>query len=159
LDAGDLHTLTETPVGPGPYAVAATTAAAHTAGHVFAALTGGDEVAMLDAAGALLATTHLGGLGFPQGIAVDATDGRVYVSYALSPRYGQIAALDGVTGEIVRVIPPTLDHPLAGVGRLAITRASVDPPGRHLLIDSIEETLTYDLDADEWLDARSASSQ
>ena len=91
LDAGDLRTLTETAIGPGPYALVAAPAA----GHVFAALTGGDEVAMLDASGVLLTTTRLGGLGFPQGLAVDPTDGHVYVSYALSPRYGQIAALDG----------------------------------------------------------------
>ena len=68
LDVDDLHTLTETAVGPGPYALAAV----QEAGHVFAALTGGDEVAMLDASGNLLTTTHLGGLGFPQGLAVDA---------------------------------------------------------------------------------------
>ena len=67
LDAGDLRTLAETAVGPGPYALAA----APEASHVFVALSGGDEVAMLDARGALLTTTRLGGLGFPQGLAVD----------------------------------------------------------------------------------------
>ena len=67
LDAGDLRTLAETAVGPGPYALVA----APEAGHVFAALSGGDEVAMLDARGTLLTTTRLGGLGFPQGLAVD----------------------------------------------------------------------------------------
>jgi len=40
-------------------------------GHVFAALSGGDLVALLDAAGTMLSTTHLGGLGFPQGLAYD----------------------------------------------------------------------------------------
>ena len=155
LDAGDLRLLSETTVGSGPYALAA----APQAGHIFAALTGGDEVAMLDASGTLLATTHLGGLGFPQGIAVDATDGRVYVSYALSPRYGQIAVLDGVTGAVVRLIPPTLNRPLAGASRLAITRTSGDPPERHLRIDSTAGTLTYNLESDEWIDARSIASQ
>ncbi len=109
---------------------------------------------MLDAAGKLLATTHLGGLGFPQGLAVDPT-GRVYVSYALSPRYGQIAVLDGVTGALVRLIPPTLDHPLAGAGRLTIARASGDPPARHLRIDSTRRGIDIQSESEGWIDARS----
>ena len=148
LDAGDLRTLAETAVGPGPYALVA----APEVGHVFAALTGGDEVAMLDACGTLLTTTRLGGLGFPQGLAVDPKDGRVYVSYALSPRYGQIAALDGATGAIVGIIPPTLDRPLTGAGRLTITQAGGDPTGHRLLIDSDQGVLTYNLDTGEWID-------
>ena len=148
LDAGDLRTMAETVVGPGPYALAAVPEASH----VFAALSGGDEVAMLDASGDLLTTTRLGGLGFPQGLAVDPTDGRVYVSYALSPRYGQIAALDGATGVIVGIIPPTLDRPLAGAGRLAITLAANDPAGHRLLVDTDQGLLTYGLDAGMWED-------
>jgi uncharacterized repeat protein (TIGR01451 family) len=146
LDADDLRTLAETAVGPAPYALAAAPAA----GHVFVALTGGDEVAMLDAAGNLVATTSLGGLGFPQGMAIDPTDGRVYVSYALAPRYGQIAVLDGATGALVRTIPPTLDRPLTGAGRLMITQAGVDPAGRRLLVTTDQGVLTYDLDAGMW---------
>ena len=153
LDAGDLRTLAETAVGPGPYALVA----AQEAGHVFAALSGGDEVAMLDASGALLTTTRLGGLGFPQGLAADPTDGRVYVSYALSPRYGQIAALDGATGAIVQVIPPTLDRPLTGAGRLMITHTGGDSPAHLLQIESAAGLLTYNLDTDEWIDAGSVS--
>jgi DNA-binding beta-propeller fold protein YncE len=150
LDAGDLRLLVETAVGPGPYALAA----AQETGHVFAALTGGDEVAMLDASGRLLATTRLGGLGFPQGLAVDPKDGRVYVSFALSPRYGQIAALDGVTGAIVQVIAPTLDRPLTGAGRLVVTQSGGSSPARLLQIDGPAGPLTYNLDTREWIDAR-----
>jgi DNA-binding beta-propeller fold protein YncE len=146
LDAGDLRMLAETAVGPGPYALAA----APETGHAFVALSGGDAVAMLDAAGTLLATTRLGGLGFPQGLAVDPTDNRVYVSYALSPRYGQIAALDGATGAIVRIIPPTLDRPLTGAGRLMITQAGVDPAGHRLLVTTDQGVLPHDLDAGMW---------
>ena len=80
LDAGDLRTLTRDIYRARPYVVAAATAAAPEAGRVFAALSGGDEVATLDAAGTLLSLTHLGGLGFPQGLAVDPTDGRVVSS-------------------------------------------------------------------------------
>ena len=153
LAANDLRTLAETYIGPGPYALAAVPAT----GHVFAALTGGDEVAMLDASGSLLNMTRLGGLGFPQGLAVDVADSRVYVSYALSPRYGQIAALDGMTGAIVRVIRPALDRPLTDAGRLAITRAGGDRPARLLQIENAAGPLTYNLDTDKWLDARSGT--
>ncbi len=148
LDAGDLRTLAETPVGPGPYALAA----APEAGHVFVALSGGDAVVMLDAAGALLTTTHLSGLGFPQGLAADPTAGRVYVSYALTPRYGQIAALDSATGAVVQVIPPTLDRPLTDIGRLTITQAGGDPPTRLLQIEAAAGLQTYNLDTDAWID-------
>ena len=148
LDATDLRTLAETAVGPGPYALAAVPEASH----VFVALSGGDVVVMLDASGALLTTTHLGGLGFPQGLAVDPRDGRVYVSYTLSPRYGQIAALDGATGAVVGIIPPTLDRPLAGAARLTITRAGDDPAGHRLLVATDRGVLTYDLDAGMWED-------
>ena len=53
--------------------------------------------------------------------------------------------LDGVTGALVRVIPPTLDRPLAGAGRLTITRAGGDPWARHLRIDGPGGALTYNL--------------
>jgi hypothetical protein len=85
-------------------------------------------------------------------LAVDPSDSRVYVSYARSPRYGQIAALDGATGAIVGIIPPALDRPLAGAGRLAITQAADDPAGRRLLIATDQGVLTYNLDAGLWED-------
>jgi hypothetical protein len=85
-------------------------------------------------------------------LAVDPRDGRVYVSYTLSPRCGQIAALAGATGAIVGIIPPTLHRPLAGAARLTITRAGDDPAG-HRLLDATERgVLTYDLDAGMWQD-------
>ena len=152
LDAGDLRTLAETSVGPGPYALVA----APDTGHIFAALSGGDEVAMLDASGTLLSTTRLGGLGFPQGLVVDVIDDRVYVSYALSPRYGQIAALDSATGAVVQVIPPTLDRPLTGARLLMITQAGSSPV-RLLQIEGDAGPLIYNLDTAEWIDARSGS--
>ena len=119
LEAETLQPLAETAVGPGPYAVAA----AAPTGSVFVALTGSDEVAMLAADGRLLRRTPLGGLGFPQGIAVDESVGRIYVSYFLSPHYGQIAVLDARTGAMVRTIPPTLDRPLSGIGSLKLEGA------------------------------------
>ncbi len=142
LAADDLRTLREVAVGPGPYAVVAAPAAER----VFVALTGADRVAMLDArTGALLGLTRLEGLGFPQGLALDEQAGRLYVVYALSPRYRQIAALDVGTGEVVAVIPPTLDRPLTGAEALA-----VDPTRRRLLVSAEEGIHVYDLAQGRW---------
>jgi DNA-binding beta-propeller fold protein YncE len=149
LAADDLRTVAETEVGPGPYAVEAL----RSAGRVFVALTGSDEVAMLDAHGFRLTTTHLGGLGFPQGLAADETTDRVYVVYALSPHYQQIAALDGATGEVVQVIPATLDRPLTGAEALVVTGASGSPAGHRLWVSTGEGVLAYDLDRGQWEDA------
>jgi len=143
LAADDLQTLHEVPVGPGPYAVVASPRT----GRVFVALTGSDGVAMLDAAtGALLSVTRLGGLGFPQGMALDEATDRLYVVYALSPRYRQIAVLDAVTGEMVEAIAPTLDRPLVAAEALA-----VDPALRRLLVSAEDGIHAYDLAHRRWL--------
>ncbi len=144
LAADDLRPLADIPVGPGPYAVAVLPAT----GRIFVALTGGtDEVAVLDMAGLrLLGTTHLGGLGYPQSLVADETTGRVYVLYLLSPRYRQIAVLDGVTGAVLEVIPATLDRPLTNAATLAL-----DPVGRRLLVrTSGGSVLDYDLATSAW---------
>lgn len=142
LDAADLRTLHETPVGAGPYAVVAEPAT----GRVFVALTGGAGVAMLDAhSGALLGVTPLDGLGFPQGLALDEAARRVYVVYALAPRYHQIAALDSATGVILEIIPATLDRPLTGAEAIA-----VDPMHRRLLVSAEAGVLAYDLARGRW---------
>ncbi|MCX7706765.1 MAG: hypothetical protein N2204_01990, partial [Anaerolineae bacterium] len=142
LAADDLRTLNEVAVGPGPYAVVAAPAA----GRVFVALTGSDSVAMLDArTGALLGLTHLDGLGFPQGLALDEEAGRLYVVYALSPRYRQIAILDAGTGQGLAVIPATLDRPLTGAEALV-----VDPARRRLLVSAEEGIHVYDLRRGRW---------
>ncbi len=142
LAADDLRTLNEVAVGPGPYAMVA----APGTERVFVALTGSDSVAMLQArTGALLGLTRLGGLGFPQGLALDADAGRIYVVYALSPRYRQIAVLDAGTGEVLAVIPATLDRPLTAAEALVVD------PARHRLLVSAEEGIhVYDLARGRW---------
>ena len=145
LAADDLATRAEIPVGPGPYAVAALPAA----GRLFVALTGGaDAVAILDAtSGALLGVTRLGGLGYPQGLVAEDAAGRVYALYALSPRYRQIAVLDGATGAVTAVIPAALDRPLTGAAALAL-----DPVRQRLFVGAGEGIQVYDLTAGRWLD-------
>jgi len=145
LAAGDLRALARSPVGPGPYAVVGLPASQR----VFVGLTGSDEVAVLDArTGDLLATTRLGGLGFPQGLAADDAAGRVYVVYALAPRYRQIAILDGGAGERVGLIPATLDRPMTYVAALAL-----DPARDRLLVGDATGVLAYDLTRGTWLGA------
>ena len=132
LDAATLQPVAETAVGPGPYAVAAVPAT----GRIFVTLTGSDEVALLAADGSLVRRTALGGLGFPQGLVADTDGGRVYVSYLLSPRYGQIAALDAATGAVVQMIPPTLDRPFAGIGAITLVSDPAAPAQWRLRIET-----------------------
>ena len=126
--ADDFRVTAVTQVGPGPYAVAALPAQ----GRVFVAQSGGDSVARLDAStGELVGVTALGGLGHPQGMVADVQAGKVYVIYMLSPRYRQIAILDGVTGAVERIIPATLDRPLTyRFGPRARRRAGPPAGGR-----------------------------
>jgi outer membrane protein assembly factor BamB len=143
LAAADLAALGQMPVGPGPYAVAALPAA----GRVFVGLSGGDGVAVLDAAtGKLLGTTALGGLGHPQGVVADDTTGRVYAVYALAPRYRQVAILDGTTGAVVGTIRATLDRPMTDVEALAL-----DPERGRLLLGDRSGLLVYDLARGQWM--------
>lgn len=142
LDASDLQELGMIPVGPGPYAVAALPETRR----VFVALSGGDGVAVLDAdTAALLTTTRLGGLGHPQDLAADRARGWVYVLYPLSPRYRQIAILDGATGDLVRVVPSALDRPLAAAEALAL-----DPRSGRLWVSAAEGMYAFDPAGGAW---------
>ena len=142
LGIDDLREIAQVQVGPGPYALAAMPST----GLVFVALTGSDGIAMLDAAtGDLLTTTHLGGLGHPQGLVADDAHHRLYVIYALAPRYRQIAMLDGATGTVLKVIPATLDRPMSNAQALAL-----DPVGERLLIGAANGILVYDLARNAW---------
>jgi YVTN family beta-propeller protein len=142
LDAATLQEVGRVAVGPGPFAVASLP----DMGRVFVALSGGNGIAVLDATtGELLATTPLGGLGHPQGLVVDAARGQLYAVYALSPRYRQIALLEGATGALVRVLAATLDRTLEGAEALALDTAR----GR-LLVSASDGLFAYDLDNDSW---------
>lgn len=150
LAGNDLRPLARIEVGPGPYAVLAAPAA----GRMYVGLTGSDGIAQVDAASlTLVGVTHLGGLGFPQGLALDAKTNTVYAVYALSPRYSQIAGLDAATGAIVTVIPAALDRPLTAAAALA-----VDTAHRRLLVSAAEGLFAYDLDRGTWEPAPLAAS-
>ncbi|NLS77741.1 MAG: DUF11 domain-containing protein [Chloroflexi bacterium] len=61
----------------------------------------------------------LGGLGFPLELAVDERGGRCYVAYALSAKYGAIAAVDLATGRVQDIRQGDAGWPLIGVRGLA----------------------------------------
>ena len=62
----------------------------------------------------------LGGLGFPQGLALDEKRGALYVAHALSPRYGALTAIDVVRGEILRTAWGNPDRPLFGSDAVSV---------------------------------------
>jgi uncharacterized repeat protein (TIGR01451 family) len=151
LAADDLSLIADIDVGPGPYAVAS----ADGGSRVFVGLTGSDGVAVINSRGlAVTAVTRLGGMGFPQGIAVDEATDTVYVVYALAPHYWQIAGLDGVTGRITAVIPAALDRPLTAAEALV-----VDQQGRRLIVSTAEGLFIYDLSRGEWAASQPVASR
>lgn len=109
------------PVGDAPYAVIYDEGT----GRVFVANAGEDSVAVIDpAAGAVIATVRLGGLGHPQGLALDAELGRLYVTYALTPKLGALAAIDVTTNEVVARREGTYEMPLLWTYGVAVDSVS-----------------------------------
>jgi YVTN family beta-propeller protein len=97
LDAETCAIIQRVPVGDAPYAVVAD----HARRRVYVSNAGEDTVSIVDSdAGAVVSTVKLGGLGHPQNLALDSIHGRVYVTYALTPKYRGIVAIDASTGQI-----------------------------------------------------------
>lgn len=106
---------------------------------VFVTLPGKNSAAFVDSNGAVRWQTELDGLGLPQDMTYDSRSNRLYVLYLLSPRYGQVAVLDGGSGAIVDKIEPTLSRPLRGAYALAL-----DARG-HLLVSTAHGTEQFAL--------------
>ena len=100
---------------------------------VFVTLPGGNRVIFVGNDGGIRWQVELDGLGLPQDIAYDAKRNRLYVLYMLAPRYGQVAVLDGTSGEWLATIEPTLSRPLRSAQALA-----VDPVSDRLLISTVQ---------------------
>ena len=100
---------------------------------VFVTLPGGNRVIFVENSGAIRWQVELDGLGLPQDIAYDGRSNRLYVLYMLAPRYGQVAVLDGTSGERLATIEPTLSRPLRAAQALAL-----DPESGYLLISTFQ---------------------
>lgn len=98
---------------------------------IFVTLPGANRVAFVENNGTIRWQTELDGLGLPQDITYDAAADRLYVLYLLSPRYGQIAILNGGSGAIVERIEPTLNRPLRSAQALTL-----DATRGHLLVST-----------------------
>ncbi len=117
LDAQTCAIIQRVPVGDAPYAVVSD----HARRRVYVSNAGEDTVSIVDAdTGAIVGTVKLGGLGHPQNLALDSAHGRVYVTYALTPRYRGVAAIDASTGDIVSQLTGSAEEPLAGSYGIAV---------------------------------------
>ncbi len=68
----------------------------------------------------------LGGLGLPTQLVVDPTAGRLYAVYALSPKFGALAAIDTQTMRLVVVRSGDYGEPLQGARQVLLPAAGED---------------------------------
>jgi uncharacterized repeat protein (TIGR01451 family) len=149
IDASSAERKGEIRVGPSPY----TLAASGDGPLVYVALAGGDQVAVVNVSRyQVMARAHLGGLGLPLDIAVDHHADRVYVLYLLTPRYRNIAILDGRSGERLGVIGANLEQPLDTARSLA-----VDGARQRLYVSDASGVQVYSTTTTEWLATLPAS--
>jgi len=121
------------PVGDAPYAVACDRGRQR----VYVGNAGDDTVFVVDGRnGTLVNTIRLGGLGHPQGLALDPVRNRLYVTYALSPKYRAVAAIDASSGRILSRLVGNEKRPLFGVYGVA-----VDPLRGWVYVTTVDEIL------------------
>ena len=134
LDPNTYAIMKRLRVGDAPYAVLCDPAG----GKVFVGNAGEDTVTVVDAdLGRVVTTVQLGGLGHPQGLALDDRLGRVYVTYTLSPRKRAMAMFEASTGRILGRLSGTDDLPLFGAYGIAS-----DPERGWVYVTSGGELLT-----------------
>lgn len=148
LDVQTCAIIQRVPVGDAPYAVVSDPVRQR----VYVTNAGEDTVSIVDSGilandagrsteGAIVGTVRLGGLGHPQNLALDSVRGRVYVTYALTPKYRGIAVIDGLTGQIVSHLAGNAEETLFGAYGIAVDglmgRLYV-PTVRELLVLSAE---------------------
>ena len=96
-----------------------------------------------------LGEVALGGMGFPQGLAVDPIAGRLYVAHALAPKYGALTAVDTATMTVVATLRGDHRAPLVGARQvwarpggerlyLATSAGLATIEGRDLSLDAVE---------------------
>lgn len=62
----------------------------------------------------------LNGLGFPLDLALDASASRLYVAYALSPKYGALSVIDTTDLSLVATVSGNRQQPLYGVDSVQV---------------------------------------
>jgi YVTN family beta-propeller protein len=139
LDAETCAIIQRVPVGDAPYAVVAD----HARRRVYVSNAGEDTVSIVDSdAGAVVSTVKLGGLGHPQNLALDSIHGRVYVTYALTPKYRGIAAIDVATGRITAQLLGSEQETLFAAYGIA-----VDATAGQVYITTAQELLVLSVDS------------
>jgi uncharacterized repeat protein (TIGR01451 family) len=93
------------------------------AGRLYAAVTGQGSVAVVNDDGAVEAVWPVGGIGLPQGAVFDVSARRLYVAYAISPRYGAIAVYDVDSGERISTWRGSASAPFDPLLALALDRS------------------------------------
>jgi YVTN family beta-propeller protein len=117
VDAQTCAIIQRVPVGAAPYAVVCDPARHR----VYVSNAGEDTVSSVDSdTGTVVGTVKLGGLGHPQNLALDTIHGRVYVTYAVTPKYRGIAAIDASTGQIVARLSGSEKESLFGAYGIAV---------------------------------------
>lgn len=117
LDTQTYAIIGRIPVGAAPYAVVCDSVRQR----VYVANAGQDTISIVDGqTGAVVHTVKLGGLGHPQGLALDTARQRVYVTYSLTPKYRAIAAIDASSGQVVARLSGNQSEPLFGVYGIAV---------------------------------------
>jgi YVTN family beta-propeller protein len=105
---------------------------------VYVGNAGGDSVSIVDVGQhAQSVTVHLGGLGHPHDLAFDPIRDRLYVTYALSPKYRAVAVIDGSSGQILSRLRGDEKRPLFAAYGLV-----VDPLSGWLHVATADQVLT-----------------
>jgi DNA-binding beta-propeller fold protein YncE len=65
----------------------------------------------------------LGGLGYPQDLALDATSNKLYVAHALSPKYGALSVIDTAGMTLLTTLWGNPEHPLGGSDAVRVDAA------------------------------------
>jgi DNA-binding beta-propeller fold protein YncE len=109
---------------------------------VHVACVGGNSLASFDVrAGQSAGTIFLGGLGYPQGMVVDSSNGRVFVSYSLSAKRQGVAVIDGREPRLASIF--SLDD----LGPVSSTYAlAIDERERLLYLSTANALVAVDID-------------